>query len=237
MKICQFNQPVGIGDIFFTQKIAAHYVDKNYRVIWPVRKDLLWMNDYLISPGVLYVDIGSQITLNDEPIDPLIIDIRSADEIHPDAGFLECKYKLVGLDYKDWKYYFNFKRNINKENCLFYDILGLKDDEPYAFVNRFVGTAPEGSAVPGSNSTDKVKVTNNNIKVVDLRWVADYNVLDWCKVLENASEIYMVDTVFNYILEKLNVQATTKHLYSRFTPSNFCHIKNLWSIDWEYMDA
>ena len=82
-----------------------------------------------------------------------------------------------------------------------------------------------------------MKSVKTDIKRVDIQFLDSYNVLDWCKVLENASEIYMVDTVFNYILEKLNVQATTKHLYSRFTPSNFCHIKNLWSIDWEYMDA
>lgn len=56
MKICQIRQPAGIGDIFFTQKIAHHYVDKYYKEIWPVRSDLLWIHDYLISPGDIEKD-------------------------------------------------------------------------------------------------------------------------------------------------------------------------------------
>ena len=49
MKICYINQQIGIGDVFFGQKIAQHYVKQGYKVIWPVREDLLWYNDYLDS--------------------------------------------------------------------------------------------------------------------------------------------------------------------------------------------
>lgn len=237
MKLCYINQPVGIGDIFFTQKIAAHYVDTGYKVVWPVRPDLLWLNDYMISPGVLYVDPSTKIILNDKEISPdqhLNINLQSADQVYPNMSLLECKYKLADIDYKDWKYYFNFKRNIKKENELFYDILNLTDDEQYAFVNRYVGTPELNSDRAGSEDRHKV-CPATKIKTVDLRLVAGYNVLDWCKVLEQSTEIYMIDTSFNYIAEKLHLKARTRKLYSRYTPADFSHIKNLWDVDWELM--
>ena len=234
MKICQINQPAGIGDIFFTQKIAAHYVDRYYKVIWPVRKDFLWLNDYLISPGVLYTNPDAQIMVNDSVVQPdVVLELQTADQVYPDKKLMECKYELAGLDYTDWTYYFNFKRNTDKENSLFYDILNLTDTEEYAFVSKFVGTPPEGTNLAGDIKKD-INV-NTKLRVVELDYVVGYNVLDWCKVLENASEIYMVDTVFNYILEKLNLKATTKHLYSRYTPADFSHIEKLWKVNWKYI--
>jgi hypothetical protein len=35
-KICLIRQPAGIGDIFFTQKIAKDLISKGYEVWWPV---------------------------------------------------------------------------------------------------------------------------------------------------------------------------------------------------------
>lgn len=237
MKICQINQPAGIGDIFFTQKIAHHYVDKYYKVIWPVREDLLWMNEYLISPGVIFTPPGAKITLNGKNRDPdVVLDIHNADQIFPNSSLLECKYQLVDMDYVDWACYFNFKRNIKKENELFYDILKLTDNCEYAFVSKFVGTPPINSSKPGDIQKDKVQLPDSGIPIVELSSYRGYNVLDWCKVLQNASEIHMVDTVFNYIIEKLVLRATIKKLYSRYDPADFSHIKNLFTADWEYID-
>ena len=35
-KICLINQPSGLGDIFFSQKIAQKWLDAGYEVVWPV---------------------------------------------------------------------------------------------------------------------------------------------------------------------------------------------------------
>ena len=52
------------------------------------------------------------------------------------------KYDSIGIDWKDWRDYIKFNRNVEKENSLYYDVLGLKDDDEYVFVNRNFCTVP-----------------------------------------------------------------------------------------------
>ena len=35
-KVCLIRQPSGLGDIFFSQKIAQMWIDGGYKVVWPV---------------------------------------------------------------------------------------------------------------------------------------------------------------------------------------------------------
>ena len=232
MKICYINQQIGIGDVFFGQKIAQHYVEQGYKVIWPVREDLLWYNDYLDSPGVHFVGPGTKIHVNDKEVQPdVYLDLQNADQRVQCTSVLEAKYDYAGIDWKDWADYFNFKRNKEKEDRLYYDVLGLKDGEEYAFINPYVGTPP--------NTIIKEAMSNIevNIKRVDIQFLDDYNVLDWCRVLEDATEIHMVDTCFNYIYDKLNPKAKVKNLYSRFTPGSWHDVGKLFKLDWNYLDV
>jgi hypothetical protein len=46
-KICLIYQPCGLGDIFFLQKICKLYIEKGYRIIYPVVYEYEWLNDYI----------------------------------------------------------------------------------------------------------------------------------------------------------------------------------------------
>ena len=46
-KICLVRQPAGIGDIFFTQKIAKHFIAQGYDVLWPVIEQFSFIKDYI----------------------------------------------------------------------------------------------------------------------------------------------------------------------------------------------
>ena len=59
---------------------------------------------------------------------------------------------------------------------------------------------------------------------------------DWSKVIENAKEISIVDTSFNYLIEKLDLKSQNLYLTSRFTPPNFSHIINLFKKNWIYQN-
>ena len=63
-----------------------------------------------------------------------------------------------------------------------------------------------------------------------------YNPFDWAKVIEKASEISIIDTSFNYLIEKLDLNAENLYLTSRFTPPNFSHIINLFKKNWNYQN-
>ena len=55
-KICLIRQPAGIGDIFFTQKIAKDYISKGYLVIWPVIEQFEFIKDYIKIDGLTFVN-------------------------------------------------------------------------------------------------------------------------------------------------------------------------------------
>lgn len=232
MKTCIINQQLGIGDVFFCQKIAKHYVDQGYTVVWPVREDLLWYNDYLNAPGIHFVTPGTKIHVNDKEVEPdVVLDLQNADQIAKCISVLEAKYEYVNLDWHDWADYFNFTRNKDKEDSLYYDVLGLKDDEEYAFINPYVGTPPN------TVMKEAMKDIKVDIKRVDIQFLTDYNVLDWCRVLEDATEIHMVDTCFNYVIDKLQPKAKIKNLYSRFTPGSWHDVGKLFKLDWNYLNV
>ena len=54
-KICLIRQPAGIGDIFFTQKIAKDLISKGYEVWWPVIQQFEFIKDYIKVDGLKFV--------------------------------------------------------------------------------------------------------------------------------------------------------------------------------------
>ena len=138
-----------------------------------------------------------------------------------------AKYKLIQTDWQDWADYFNFKRDKDKEDYIYYDYCKLKDNEKYIFVNKNYGTQPTSLICKYIHSS------KFNEKVVNMEFLDNYTLFDWCKVIENACEIHTVETSLNYIIEKL--QTTDKlYMYSKWSPPNFEHIKMLFKKPWNY---
>lgn len=236
--ICLIRQPAGLGDIFFCQKIAKLVIDKlKLHVIWPVLPHFLYVRDYINYPDLEFCSIAEDFVHKDIFNDNTVKNIirANADVIIPlhggiltDDSVMISKYKLVNLDWNDWNNYFTFKRNKEKENKLFYDVLKLTDNTKYNFVNQFFASPPQ---------EQKVNISiNNNLQNVNLTILPDFTVFDWCKVIENANQISIVDTSLNYIIEKLNLKSQKNFLNSRFTPPNFIHIINLFQKNWSYLN-
>jgi len=57
MKTCLIRQPAGLGDIFFTQKIAKLSLDSNRvdRVTWPVISEYSYLTEYMINDKVTFI--------------------------------------------------------------------------------------------------------------------------------------------------------------------------------------
>lgn len=234
-KICLINQPAGIGDVFFLQKMVKFYIGKGYTVIFPLLPEIMFIKDYIIVDGLEFVPINDNFQFKNylsynkvfENENFIYIPARFADTIYPNMSCMEAKYKLVNLDYSDWSDYFTFVRNKNKENELFYNILNLNDDEKYSFVSNIWGTPP--------NTASKKIIYDDTFKTVHLKLIPEFTLFDWCKVIENAYHISIVDTSLNYIIEKLNLNSQSNFLTSRFTPANFYHIINLFNKNWKYI--
>ena len=55
MNTCIINQPAGLGDIFFSMKIAKYMVDLGYEVIWPVIPNFLYLKEYIIEKNINFI--------------------------------------------------------------------------------------------------------------------------------------------------------------------------------------
>jgi hypothetical protein len=208
------NQPAGLGDILFCQKIKKTFENEGFEVVWPVIKEYSWVKEYLEGN---YIDNNIFKSKSND----IIIDLSNANYMFPNKKIMEAKYFLVDIDYSDWIDFFNFKRNTEKENKLYYDILGLKDDEEYVLVSRNYGSPPNFLKFPIE--------TKSNIKNIELDFYNDFTLFDWCKVMENAKEIHMIDSSINFILEKINTNVL--YLYTR-RKNNFSEIDYLFKKDY-----
>ncbi len=231
-KICLINQPAGIGDVFFLQKMIDIYINKGFIVIYPIIPELNFIKDYIKKENLIFCSIHDNFPyknyynnlklINEDNF--VLIPATYADRFYG-GSCMESKYTLINDTYENWQNHFIFERNTIKENQLFYDVLKLNDDTKYTLVSKNWGTPP--------NYLSKPVYHEFKDKIVEFDFINGYTLFDWCKVIENAHEISIVDTSINYIIEKLNLKTEKLFLTSRFTPANFSHIINLFNKKWK----
>lgn len=235
------KQPAGIGDIFFCIKIAyALHLEFKCNILWPIIPQYEWIKDYVKYPFIEFVSqkddypLKHQVNqtqtrileLEEDNKKYLLVPIQHADLVFPGDSVMEAKYKLVGLDFEDWINFFTFERNIEKENKLYYEVLGLTDDSKYTFVNRKFASPPD------THICKHIDISQFN-NFVEMDYIEGYTLFDWCKVLENAEAIHTVDTSIQYLVDKLELNSDL-NLYSRFDPPNYYHILKVTTSNWKF---
>jgi len=203
MKPCIIKQPAGIGDVFFCQKIARVMMNREYQVIWPLRPDIVWIREYIpniyfpsvddVFPGKEIFDTAAGFAIEETGA---FISIATADLTHNDGKIMSSKYSMLGIDFSDWQDYFHFDRNLDKENELYYNVLGLTDDAEFIFINNLYNTDIKNSNLFSKNNFD--------LPVVELKIIDGFTLFDWCKVLERAKKIHTINTSINYIIEVID---------------------------------
>lgn len=203
MRPCIIKQPAGIGDIFFCQKIARIMMHHEYQIIWPVRSDIHWIKDYIkdihfptvdedfFGKDVFDIMYGASIHENGA-----YISTATADMTHNDGKIMSSKYSMIGIDHSDWQDFFLFDRNYEKENELYYNVLGLDDDSDFVFINNLYNTDIRDSKLLSKEQFD--------YPVVELQIFDNYTLFDWCKVLEKSKEVHTINTSINYIIDVLD---------------------------------
>lgn len=234
MKRCLIKQPAGLGDIFFTLKIAKRIINElNIEVDWPVISNYYYIKNYINYNKLNFYDINDipkeylNIYNTNEPKisnDLIFLPLQNASTYLKTDEIMFAKYKLVNLDYNDWSTFFTFKRNEERENKL-YTYLNPNNEE-YILINNKFASPPNIETIDIKLNTDK--------KIIYMNSTGFDNVFDWCKLLENAKEIHTVNTSFCYIVEKLNV-CDKLYMYQRGHYFNdFNYIKNIYKKEWIY---
>ena len=233
-------QPAGLGDIFYTQKIAKKLIINNTfaKVIWPVIDLFDWLPEYIKFDGICYPthseligSVYSEIVNHNnyhthQYHNITVIPINYANNHFPNERIMDAKFKFVNLSNDDWLEYFTFTRNYTKEREL-QSKLNIVDGEEYVLISNFYGSPPH------SKSHD-IEYCGGK-RVVYVATIPGYNVFDWCGIMENASELYLIESCWIYICERLNLKANIRQLYSRHKNSDFSGIRHIpQKINWEF---
>jgi len=239
-KTCLINQPAGLGDILFCQKIAylALHEFGCDEVIWPVSEVYNYLPEYISQPKVFFKtktqepNLGKNIINTDEL---LYVPLITSDSVisHSDMrahGHIKYKF-FFNKDYHDWKNYFSINRNIEREINLI-RTLKLDINEPFNLINRNFGTPP-------NFLTNHQINPSNGLKNIYMDIVPGFNIFDWIGVIEKATEIHTMETSLYYILEKLGIEENV-YIYSKYTfqhgeYDNYEYMKSHCSKNWNYV--
>jgi hypothetical protein len=245
-KICLFYQPCGLGDILFLQKLHYIWREKGFHIVHPVVHEYEWLSNYIKkSDFPSWMDQKNKITGPPLPSEcvfpykekytPTSPDIFTDDFVFLNffkstmpGRIMAGKYEQYNIKFDDWNEYINIERNKEKEKYLYYEICGLKDNEPYIFFNNAFCMRPEIFRANIPYPTD--------YRAVELKILPEYSLFDWLMIIERAQEIHMIETSLNYILEipsvRANLKAKKMCLYHR--GNNFNNVRYLFKINWEY---
>ena len=231
MKNYIFNQFRGLGDILFIMQIAQEEVAKGNRVLIPVESHYLPIKKHF--PGVEFIDkkdLNIQYkSMQEHNVEFLgvkwrTIPFRFANDILnvPYTECMKAKYWFWDLyvngalpigfqkneGWRRWNEY-NFLRDQQAEEKLFSYL--NPDNVPFVLVNRNFRTNFSGKA-------QDMKIPSG-LKVVEMRNLNGFTLIDWSLLLERATEIHTVGTSINYLIEKLNIDCPI-HLYKRLPEEN-----------------
>lgn len=231
-KICLIRQPAGLGDIFFLQKIAKIYISQGFEVWWPVIGNFVWVKNYIKIPNLhfvnesdefplkhLYTNGGSDVLKYGEHV---YLPIQHFDRHYPGFSVMYSKYRRLNIEYEDWCDYFQFERNLEREQDL-KKILNVPD-EPYVFVNRQYGSPPD------SKNCNYIGQFDNS---VEMKYIDGFSIFDWIGLIEDAKHIHTAETSLLYILKKLNLSNVS--VYSKHNPPNYYHVSELFPKNWNFI--
>lgn len=239
-KTVLIHQPCGLGDIFFLQKIVHLNIQRGHKVIYPVNDNLLFVKDYIQKDGLEFVSVNSDFGYNHlfsrteyyEDDDVIYYPCWIADRFIPGC-VMRAKYKMFDIDWTDWANYFTYQRNYEKEDKLYYDVLGLDDHIEYNFLNKTFGSYPHVD-------TKKEVHVKNNLPTVEMTLIEGYNIFDWLKVIINAKNFYSVDTAILFLMEKQklkceenDIELWSRHWDNRYE-DNYKDIDGLFTKKYKY---
>lgn len=210
-RICYINQPISIREILFSEPIARYYHELGYKVMWPLESVYSGMNkhsDYItfIDKKIMKLDYGHKDFFNMQ--DALIVPLRYSNELIgvSEEHKMKSKYDLWNMPINKWQEA-NWKRDKIAEDKLFSSILRLKDGEKYNLVCEFLNR----------DFSKRLDIeTGNNLKNVYLEKISNFTLLDWSKVMENATTIHTAPSAVMYWIELLNPKNKELHLHLKF---------------------
>lgn len=203
-------QPGLFGDIFICAPIAKWYHDQGYEVYWPARRHFvdglmsrlteyvtpLYLEDSLpqSDPRWFKNDWALCINHRDSVRDSsagydFTIDLAGPFHMQtaalPNQRFEQIKYRHANVPFGE-RHNLAWKRDRVKEDWIYDHFVNLPGHSRYAFVHNDTSW--------GTSATSKLP--HISLPIVEARPVDGFSVVDWYRVIVNASEIYVTESAF-----------------------------------------
>lgn len=205
------NQFAGLGDILFMVPMVRALMHEGNEVIWPVADHYFNIAKHfpdinMMPKSTIDVPYQSMLAVN-TPYGKLLPYRFAMELMHRTlVQCMQSKYELYGHSWSMWRE-LTFLRDKEAEARLM-KLMNLDCNKPqkYQLVNRYYG-APEG------NRTITPEL-NPDLTVVEMGTIEGFSLIDWCGIIEGASEIHTANTSLLYILEILDLKMPI-HFYKR----------------------
>lgn len=215
------SQMHGLGDILFLVPLIRKWQSQGDHIIWPICRE--YLNIKKNFPDIQFVDMHSMKVNYDCRVrfawkEYFVEPLRWAD-LHkgPPANCMRAKYDMYGEDFMMWRQ-LTWKRDNYAEDTLYNTVVPRGAERYNLISNRFGGLEQGQFTVP-------IKV-DNELPCVHLRYIDGFNMLDWAKVIENATNIHTVGSSINYIMEVLDLKCKIVDLYKRKPRENHYNFYN-----------
>lgn len=229
-KVVFLMQSFGLGDIIFCQEIANDFIRQGYKVLWGVEPQFVSIQKHF--PKVTFIDkslinVNYALPVIHQHGNLIVYPLRFTDSLCgvPYKDCMKSKYIFFGKAWQKWRNVKNeMVRDTEKEKELFYNVLGFKDGEQYVLT----------SDTFKSNFSGKISfVIETEFKIVELKSIEGFSLIDWSMVIENATEIHAVSSSILYLLELLTLKTNEIHLYRRPTEIDFSFVEYIFTKNYK----
>jgi hypothetical protein len=231
-------QSRGLGDIVIALPIARHFYEQGHRVHWPILEPYLpsfqaaapWVSWLGVAPGAdcyykapmallqgraekvfcLYHYLASEPTL----ADPVLRSVLKFDQY---------KYAVASVAFHEkWSLARCIARDAERERALFDRLV---TQERYALLHR--------TGINEQRAFDMGPALSKGYQVIEISELSDC-VFDWLMLLERASILVLIDSVFSNLVDQLSIGANIPKILLRRS-----HMDVAWTPvlmgNWKYL--
>ena len=132
-------------------------------------------------------------------------------------------YRLAGVPFnKKWDNFY-LERNLEKEKEVFYDILGLKENDEFIFLHEDPFNKDE-------DRTIKRKYINPNVRLINITNWDDISIFDTTYTIEKSKEVHVINSSFRTFIDLMNINHNNLnyHKYARSNPAEQVAVRLKW---------
>ena len=119
---------------------------------------------------------------------------------------------------------FYFERNLKKEKEIFYDIIGLKDNEKYIFLQED----------PNRNMKIKREYIKSDIRLIEFSKFPEINVLDILYTVEKSKEVHTYNTGLATFMDLMNINHDNLNYHKYIRP--MIVEQHIYRLNWNFIE-